>query len=308
VTAVAVCIVTYRRPLGLQRLLKALDDLTFTRCSRPHVTVIVVDNDAEGSGREACQAQSTRWYQLVYDVEPRRGIPQARNRAVGHVNRAVEFIAFIDDDEMPTPGWLDELLHVQRMWQADVVAGPVLPSFPHTAPGWAVKGRFFDRMRYPTGHRSPHVGAGNALIRASVLQETGLAFNESMALTGGEDVLLFSRLAQLGYSIVWANDAVVHEAVPDTRLTVRWVLQRAYRLGNTWSLCERQLNPSVGRRLVRVAKGVGRIVQGVLFLPPACLVGPHAVVQSVRWIMLGAGNLSGLAGFRYEEYRTPHGR
>lgn len=306
-TSVAVCIATYRRTQGLEWLLTALDSLTFTKCPRPNVEVVVIDNDVEASAAGVCRQLSNRSYKLTYDVEPRRGIPQARNRGVQKVDETVDFIAFIDDDEIPTPQWLDELLHVQRTTRADVISGPVLPAFPAAVPSWAVKGGFFDRARYPTGHRSPYVGAGNALVRRRVLRETNLVFDESMALTGGEDVLLFSRLTHLGYNTVWADEAIVYETVPETRLTVGWVLQRAYRLGNTWSLCERRLNPSASTRVVRFGKGVGRIVQGILLLPFALLVGPHAMVKSARWIMLGAGNLSGMAGVRYEEYRNPHG-
>jgi succinoglycan biosynthesis protein ExoM len=307
VTMVSVCIITYRRPEGLARLFAALDGLTFTKCPAAVMEVIVVDNDAQESAAAVCRDRSTGRYSLTYDVEPRRGIPQARNRAVQRASDLADFIAFVDDDEIPSSGWLDELLYVQRTWDADVIAGPVLPAFPETVPHWAVKGRFFDRARYPTGYPSPHVGAGNALVRARLFREKGLAFDERMALTGGEDVLLFSLISRLGYSIIWADEAVVYEWVPQSRLTPTWVLQRAYRLGNTWSLCERELNPSMATRLMRIAKGVGRIVQGVLLLAPSLLVGPHAVLNSVRWIVLGAGNLSGVAGFRYEEYRTTHG-
>jgi succinoglycan biosynthesis protein ExoM len=304
---VSVCIITYRRPQGLARLLGALNSLTFMKCPAAVIEVIVVDNDAQQSGAAVCRDWPAGRFQLTYDVEPRRGISQARNRAVRRASATADFIAFVDDDEVPSPFWLDELLYVQGTWDADVIAGPVLPAFPETVPPWAIKGRFFERARYPTGHRSPHVGAGNALVRAQLFREKGLVFDERMALTVGEDVLLFSRMLRLGYSIVWADDAVVYEWVPDSRLTPGWVLQRAYRLGNTWSLCERELNPSMATRLMRIAKGLGRIVQGIVLLPPSLLLGPHAVLNSVRWIMLGTGNLSGVAGFRYEEYRKAHG-
>ena len=67
-------------------------------------------------------------WQLVYAVEPRRGIPFGRNTAVRTAGD-VDFVAFLDDDETADPAWLVELLRVQRTTGADVVTGTVLPVF-----------------------------------------------------------------------------------------------------------------------------------------------------------------------------------
>ena len=43
--------------------------------------------------------------------------------------RHAQYIAFIDNDEAPSPAWLDELLAGLAEYDAGVVAGPVLPMF-----------------------------------------------------------------------------------------------------------------------------------------------------------------------------------
>src|SRR5215218_7475135 len=138
---VAVCIITYRRPKGLKRLIESLNKLTFDKCKAPNLQVIVVDNDPAGLAYEFCEGISSdlNW-PLKRSVEPRRGIPYARNKAVACAQEEhVDFIAFIDDDEVPEPSWLDELLYIQELYGADVTAGPVSPHFTRPVASWMKK-------------------------------------------------------------------------------------------------------------------------------------------------------------------------
>jgi succinoglycan biosynthesis protein ExoM len=303
---VAVCVATYRRPLGLARLLNSLEGLRFNTSAPPDIRIIIVDNDPEHSAGPVCSEHHSRLqWPLVYEHEPRRGIAQARNRAVHCAGDDVEFLAFIDDDEVPERGWLDELLSAQCLYAADVVSGPVLPVFEVPVPSWMRS--FFDRPRYPTGTHMAYARSGNVLIRSSLLRERGLAFDERLALTGGEDTHLFLRIAQLGATLIWADEAVVHEWVPETRISLGWVLRRAYRAGVTWSFCECDLDPSVAVRVRRAAKGLGRITQGLLLLPVAMLRGRQQMGRCLRQVCWGIGTLSGLMGAEHEEYRQVHG-
>ncbi|HEY7768427.1 glycosyltransferase, partial [Longimicrobium sp.] len=126
---VAVCAVTYLRPRGLARLLEGLAALRFGGGRGPELEIVVVDNDPARSAEAVCDEWSDRLpWPLRYRHEERRGVSHARNAAVAAAREAgAEMMAFIDDDEVPQPGWLDELLRVQAQHDADVVAGPVLP-------------------------------------------------------------------------------------------------------------------------------------------------------------------------------------
>ncbi len=304
---VAVCVVTYLRPQGLERLLRALDGLRFDRGGAPELEVVVVDNDPEGSAAAVCreEAPGLRW-PLRYEHEPRRGVSSARNRAVDAA-RGAGFIAFIDDDEVPEPTWLEELLRVQAAYDADVVSGPVVQRFEGEVPEWVERGRFFDVRRLPTGAVREDPGAGNVLIRTAVLAGMEAPFDERFSLTGGEDTHLFLRLARAGCRMVWADDALAYEWTPPARTRAGWILRRVYRTANTWSACERELRPEPRALALRVAKGVARIAYGLALLPVSPVFGRHMVVRSLWYVCFGAGNLTGLTGLRYQEYRTTHG-
>src|SRR5215469_2234570 len=106
---VAVCISTFRRQKLLRELLDGTGRLQFRKVLAPQLQIVVVDTpDESGSAREVCEGVSLAW-PVKYVVEPRRGLTYARNRAVAEAG-PVDFIAFIDDDEVPSTFWLDELL------------------------------------------------------------------------------------------------------------------------------------------------------------------------------------------------------
>jgi succinoglycan biosynthesis protein ExoM len=307
-TTVALCIPTHRRPQSLARLLEALCALRFAD-SQPALRVVVVDNDADGSARPVCEAAAARLpWPLTYVVEPERGISAARNRAVRAAGDA-EWLAWIDDDEWPEPGWLDALLRTAANHGADAVAGPVLPRFDAPPPAWAVHGAFFERPRAATGAPLPYAGIGNALVHARVFR--GLPappFEPAFSLTGGEDTLFFLNATGAGFRLVWADEAVVHEAVPPERVRVVWLLRRAYRLGSAWTSCELRVPGGPGRRVTRAAKGFGWMASGAGALPLAVVRGPGAAVEGLRRICRGAGNLAGLVGLSVAEYRRTDGR
>ena len=310
---VAVCITTYKRPEGLRRLLSGLDMLSFEGGAPPSLSVVVVDNDEAETAAAVCE-EVRGWFKwpLEYHVEPRRGISQARNRAVAcAVALGADFLAFVDDDEVPEPSWLDQLLSVQRTHAADVVGGPVFPYFYEPVPDWVIEGKFFEqpfeRPRYRTGHLLKLTAAGNVLVRTSLFAEMSEYFDEELGLTGGEDTLFFAHAYEAGYKLVWADEAVAHEWTPRSRTNARWILKRSYRLGNAASLCEARESAGWTVRAVRIAKGCGRVGQGLLLflpsIPLSLIVGRQAIMRALVLVCRGAGMLAGVLKIRHEEYR-----
>jgi GT2 family glycosyltransferase len=298
---VAICIGTFRRPDLLRELLIGLSRLAFQKTPTPEIEVIVVDNDSLGSAREICQTAQLP-FAVKYAIEPRRGIAHVRNRAVQEAG-ASTFLAFIDDDEIPCPAWLDELLWVQHEYHSDVVAGPVQPEYVGEVPIWIKRGGFFDRPESPSGTLLEKCGAGNALVSHRVFTRVP-GFDERFQLTGGEDTHFFLRVRKAGFSIVWSQAAVAHEAVTVDRANLRWILHRGFQSGNSWVMCELFLD---GRRRVRVArfcKAAAYLLNGLATAPASLLFGKVAFAKSLRKAWWGAGMLAGLFGRRYLAYES----
>lgn len=301
---VAVCVITFQRPRALRRLLGELRRLEFAEPA-PYLRLVVVDNDPAESARSICEvAASELPWPLDYLVEPQPGIAPARNTAIRAALEDAAWIAFIDDDETPTPRWLAEALATQRACRADVVAGPAMARYETPVASWISRGRFFDRPRRPTGSSIRWAATCNVLIRAAILRESGLRFDERFALTGGSDTHFFRRLSRRGYKLVWADEAVVHEHIPASRATVRWLVQRAFRTGNSMGRIDRDLDG--GRAIPVIAgKGAAWLLVGGVVAVVGLLGGRATALRGIRYLAYGVGLLASLAGLRFQEYKRP---
>ena len=289
---VAIGIATYRRPDLLDDLLRSLSEMT-APCA---VSVYVVDNDPDGSGRET----ATRYRDLVteYVIEPEAGIAQARNRFLESVGQEA-WLIFVDDDERVDPDWLVNLLAAAERYAPDVVAGPVVPVFPEDAPRWAIDGGFFERARHPTGTRLSLAATNNVLVKRSALEALEVPrFDTGYSETGGSDSDLFHRLVTNGSTIVWCDEAVVRETVPHSRMTWTWVKTRAERTGNVRA----RLLLQDGHRSRVLAEGIARLVVGATKLAWQRARGRTPTAWALNPWMRGWGLLRALRGGLVKEY------
>jgi succinoglycan biosynthesis protein ExoM len=228
---ISVCICTYKRPELLEKLLLALneqytDDL-FT------FSAVVVDNDCAGSAHDTvCRLSKVVKYPIKYVMEPRQNIALARNRAV--LIAQGDFIAMIDDDEVPVKEWLINLFKTLHLYKVDGVLGPVLPAFPPQAPQWLIKSGLCDRISYATGIPvliDSHARTGNVLFHRRVFNDGKNLFEEQFGRTGGEDIEFFDKRIEEGFTFVWCDEARVYENILSERLLLSFYLKKNIRFG-----------------------------------------------------------------------------
>jgi succinoglycan biosynthesis protein ExoM len=306
--SVAICIATYKRPQGLGRLARSLRELKFYKSRSPDWRIIIVDNDISMSSKNLVDGlRDSLPVPIIYGVEPERGIASTRNRAVQLAGDS-DFIAFIDDDEVADSRWLDELLNTQDTFDADVVNGPVVPKFEQPAPAWVLKGGFYNRRRLPTGTKITWANTGNVLVRTRWLHAVPGPFNEKLNLSGGSDTLLFSQVYRLGARMVWSDEAIVEEYNPPSRVSANWILRRAYRGGVFNSILEILLGSSFIIIMIRALKSLMHILLGFFILVPASIyLGYAGFIRSLMYISQGMGEISGIFGIRYMEYKHTYG-
>ncbi|MEM8830382.1 MAG: glycosyltransferase [Cyanobacteria bacterium P01_G01_bin.19] len=303
---ISVCVATYKRPNRLRLLLEGLNELTFKKIERPEIEVILVDNDVEEVAEKICAEYKSQFqWDLKTGVETRRGITYARNKTIAMVSPNSDFVAILDDDEVPEPSWLEELLIVQREYNSGIVTGPIIPRFENSGvPDWIVKGKFFEQPRYDTGHNRPVAYTNNVLVRTEILKNLDPVFDDRFAMLGGSDCFLFLNLHKAGHTIIWADDAVVYDNIPSYRTKLKWILFRCYRVSSSYSSVEKELYPSFAVQLTRTIKGFALIGIGLVRLIPSLLIEKAAVVNSLVYISRGLGTLGGLLGIFYQEYKN----
>ena len=302
--SVCLCIPTFRRPDGLRKLLAHVERLTYPGT----INVIVVDNDSDGRAGAAVVEQTAPTFRLPLTgiVEPRRGHTYAYNRAFQHACRttpAPDYVAVLDDDEYPDPNWLTELIRVARAYEVDIVGGPVFPVFDDPD-HWLAKSGFYAPSRAATGPVSMIYGAGNMLIRRSVLEQyLDEPFHHAFAFTGGSDYDFFWRCRNDGRSFAWADDAKVFETMPPSRTTVGYILRRKFRNGTEATRLERKFFGSLAGALRRWCIGLGLLGLGIASLPLAALRGRRAIVASLMRAARGLGRIAAEFDLHYEQYR-----
>ena len=301
-----VAVLTYRRTQHLPALLDALVEQAAT--VHPRAEVVVVDNDPGASAADVVRAWAGRG--VRYAHEPRPGISAARNRALAEAARA-EVLVFIDDDELPRPGWLARLVGAWRAWGCAAVAGPVSSDLPAPASAWVAGTGVFDRRRATTGALVGGAGAGNLLLDVARVRRLGLAFDERLGLTGGEDTLFTHELVRRGGELRWCDEAEAVESVPADRMTRSWVLRRCFRSAGSWSRAEVSLAAGAAGRLrvraVVLARAAARLSLALLALVPAT-VRRDAGAQGAAVATLAryAGLAVGALGYVPREYgRAP---
>jgi glycosyltransferase involved in cell wall biosynthesis len=301
-STVSLCIATYRRS---ERLALLLEDLTTQ--SRVPDQVVVVDNDSAGSAREVVERRRALGapFPIIYDIQPRKNISLTRNRTV---ELAVgDWIAFVDDDERAPVYWLQQLLDAAARFDADGVLGPVNPVVPASAPGWILRGRFYEFPRMDTGAVIPpnRLRFGNVLFRGSWLHRTPGPFDPAFGLTGGEDGDLLSRLRQQGARIVWCDEAVVHEPVDSSRLSLRWLLRRALSGGQDFArhaLAGRYGAMSTASRITFFARALAQAFVAAVCVLMSWPMGRHHAARWLTKLWANIGKMSAFWGWRYREY------
>jgi succinoglycan biosynthesis protein ExoM len=297
---IVIAIPTCQRPKSLTRLLDAVAGLH----TDAEISVLVADNDAHmHQGFDVCarMAPSYRW-PLRAVIEKDRGIAQARNRLVAEALKTdAQFVAMIDDDEWPEPGWIAEFLMARRKTGADVLQGSILfvqdEPEPKSAPD----------IRRETGLTEMLQGAGNLLICRHVLEEIRSPwFDPAFALTGGEDLDFFVRLKKAGYHFGWADQARALGDVATVRRSLRWALKRAFSNGNSDMrvLLKHQHGPAL------IAREGGKILGALLLALPLTLIlglSPNHRRAPLIKFCRAAGKLTAIAGARCNEYAVVHG-
>lgn len=298
---ISVCVCTFRRPQLLRALLGSLAAQTFPL---DQFEVVVVDNDAAGSGRASVEQamQAHPALALRYAVEPTPGVSYARNRGVGMATG--DLLAFIDDDEVACPNWLADLLHTLETQQADAAFGPVIPQYPAGSPAWSARSGFFERPRHATGLRIPveEGRTGNALVRAERLKaRQPAAFPVHLAHSGGEDYDFFKWLAAQGGVLVWCDSALVHEEVPLERQRLGFILERCLRTSTNYWRMTYATRPTawiLKKALVGLVGGSALLLLGTLALP----LGLHRAVRAWSKGLKGLGRVAALSGIKLVGY------
>ena len=248
-------ICSYRRPDTLAAAIQSLADQTL---SNDLYEIIVVDNNSKDETREIVQRladkHGLKGPRIRYSLESRLGLSYARNRSIAMSNGDV--IAFLDDDAVASPQWLEALLagykELPDVW---AVGGPVRPIWDGTQPKWLTTsmygmlsllnmGKNVRTMVWPE-----RIIGVNCSFRRHAFDEVGIFATrlgrKGNGLLGFEDTEIQQRIHGLEKHVLYVPEAVVFHHVPVERMTRRYFARRAYFTGRSRAI---RMNMQQGKK------------------------------------------------------------
>jgi GT2 family glycosyltransferase len=300
-----VCIPTFRRPEHLRKTLQSLLAQCTTRC----FAVVIVENDsaAREGARVAAQLLQGGGLRGICVVEPRQGNCHAINAAFDTALAAfpqADHFLMIDDDELASGDWLEQMISAARNSGADIVGGPVWPVFEDAAKQELERHPAFRPAYHATGPVPMIYGSGNCLITRAVFAKLGTpAFDLRFNFLGGGDVDFFARCHAAGMTFHWVAEAVVSETVPDSRTDPLWLALRGLRIG--------AINYRVQHKMAGTLRSRAKLLVKVLALMPLSLVRAgrlalteHKVLIALHPMIVAAGGALAVLGIEPKPYKA----
>jgi glycosyltransferase involved in cell wall biosynthesis len=229
-------ICTYNRKDYLRR---AVGSLVRQTLPREQFEILIVDNgSSDGTSLVASELQQQFDHEIRYVSEPALGVSNARNAGWRHASG--KYVAYLDDDELAAPDWLENILTVFSTSPRDAacVGGKEVLLWESERPGWVP-----EQILYYLGHldlsndlmeiRGPSwLGGGNSAYQREILKKYG-GFDTRLGRKGGsllsmEDTRLQKKLVAAGCTIYYHPSIVIQNAVPSSRLTQPWFRRRAF--------------------------------------------------------------------------------
>jgi glycosyltransferase involved in cell wall biosynthesis len=220
--------------------------------------VIVVDNNSTDQTRAVAEGYCRRYPERFrYEFEPQQGLSRARNAGIRAARGQI--IAFIDDDVIAEPTWLNVLTSSLHDGKWAGAGGRIVPPQDFTPPDWLTVGGetdllgallpLFDLGDQAGKMKRPPYGA-NMAFRKDMFEKYGM-FRTDLGRCGdkmlmGEDIEFGSRLMSAGECLHYEPYSVVEHPVPMERLSKKWFRAWWYGFGCTRILERAERPPILG--------------------------------------------------------------
>jgi glycosyltransferase involved in cell wall biosynthesis len=235
---------------------RAVESLLAQSAPHDRFEIVFVDNNSSDGTVADALALARSFPQLRVFRETRQRLSFARNR--GAKEARGRFVAFLDDDAVASPGWINALLRsFERRANTVAVGGRIELEWSLPRPRWLSDdatgwlGHFAlppERCELVPG--KDNLRGGNMAIERAALLAVGLfdtrLGRSSRGIMGNGEIEFQRRLERLARPILYAHDAVVSHLVHPERTEWRWFLRRAFDQGRSDVRLEAALDAPTG--------------------------------------------------------------
>ena len=230
---ISAIICTHNRAGYLKKAIESLCDQTL---HKEDYEILIIDNASTDDTQKTVKGFSAI-KNLAYIQEPILGLSQARNTGLTHAQG--EYIAFMDDDAVAAPDWLEKILKAFRSAPGRVgcVGGKIDLVWENPRPHWVSKEMCSCLGQLDIG-KHPSILKGDTYFLHGVnmafpknIFNSISKFNNSLGRKGslllsGEEVSVQKELIKKGYLCLYDPNIYIQHRVPVERLTQTWFLKR----------------------------------------------------------------------------------
>jgi glycosyltransferase involved in cell wall biosynthesis len=260
-----------------------LDSLLAQRGGIPYEIVVVADGAADATAQAVAARPGVRY--VVH--RERRGLNAARN--TGLRESAAALIAFVDDDVLVPPGWLEALVEgARRHPEAEAFGGPIRARFEGRAPrGCGREDPPITTLDLGAEDREAEaVWGANFAVRRGAVERVG-EFDETIVRPHGDEEEWLERLRAAGGRIEYLAAAGLDHRRTGEDARLGRLARAAFVRGRAARASDRRRGrqPSLGGEL-RVLAGCGwHTVRRAC--PQGVIMGAHSAGRLVEALRPG---------------------
>lgn len=225
----------------VEYLQKAILSLTAQTMPVTDYEILIIDNASPPIVCEFIRNKFSGIKNIRYIYEPVLGLSKARN--TGWLNARAELVAYLDDDAIAAPQWLEKICETFETISIPLgcVGGKVEPIWEGPRPTWLPDDMLsnltvLDLSEIPLFLNDDQWLAGANIAFPKYLLKEVNGFREDLGRKGKkllsmEEIDLFRQLKKKGFASYYHPEILVRHHVAKDRLVKKWFYKRYYWQG-----------------------------------------------------------------------------
>jgi glycosyltransferase involved in cell wall biosynthesis len=221
-------------------LADCVDSLLNQTVDKNRFEIIIVDNNSTDNTEETAKELVKNHNNIKYFKESIIGYSAPRN--CGWKNASGDIIAYIDDDEIAAPDWLESIEKAFQIEEKpDIVGGICMLKYDADPPGWFIEsmgGTNKNRQKGILNQRKDcFLGCGNIALKKEVLEKLNGFSNNFNTKDGflmmGEDTDICHRAKNAGFKLFYDPEIKIYHRMNENNYNIEKRKLKAKRTGMT---------------------------------------------------------------------------
>lgn len=234
---ISVIICTHNRS---SMLADCINSLLNQNIDSENFEILIIDNNSTDNTEEVSSKFCEKRHNIKYFFEKTTGYSAPRN--CGWKNASGKIVAYIDDDEIAAPNWLESIeKDFQIEEKPDIIGGIYEIKYDETPPDWFTDSMGGTNKNRPKGllnqRQDCYLAGGNIAFKKEVMEKLNGFSNDFDMKDGflmmGEDTDLCQRAKNVGFKLYYNPGIVIYHRMNSNNYDIEKRKERAKKMGMT---------------------------------------------------------------------------